>query len=650
MIERTSPRLRDPPPLVFAAAAASLILGMTFIFVRAPHPWGWEGFDHYHEIALELASGRPFPTMEVPWGYAYVLAMFYRLFGDHPWIPLVVQAGLNSTVPVLVFQFARTWLDRSTATLAAVLTGVFSFNTVYASTQSSDAICTFVFMAAIVAFTVARRRESGRWFAVTGLLAGFAPQFRPNLILIPLLLAAFAVWERRDGRRIAHVCVLVACSAAALLPWVVRNYRLTHAVLPTSVHGGVQLWYGTLQVGPYLHSRAYNPRSVFEAPVFEYTSLNAVPIIVEGSVNCPDEALTGIGLTYWSDDDATRHRLDPARRDASRYTFEIPAPSRDVVIYYYFVTDWNGASGRAVRTTPPAGARGPLVYFVSGNHVGDLDIHEDLLDVFDVARLMRHAAWNEPVPFADRLRAAGVTDARGGATRLMTSLLRDDAVEVVSNSEFDAFKAWMTFSDGSTLVVPRAWQGRITDLTITDGIASALMTSRLPLRPLDAAPPSRLSGVDACTQVGDIVVNQVFYRREPHMMRRYSSLAFDNIRRQPLDFALASAYRVVRLFVIGGTADPLTAQQFRQSGPIYAAAKAVSVLFLALFVIGVAFGWTRSRDSILALLLIAYVPATLAPVLTNMRYTVTVQPLMFAFIAAGLMTVARRLRSSPRSA
>ncbi len=26
--------------------------------------------------------------------------------------------------------------------------------------------------------------------------------------------------------------------------------------LPTSTHGGVQLWYGTLQVGPYLESRA----------------------------------------------------------------------------------------------------------------------------------------------------------------------------------------------------------------------------------------------------------------------------------------------------------------------------------------------------------------------------------------------------------
>src|SRR5262245_19591837 len=123
------------PRLVYAACGASLVLGLFFVFVRAPHPWGWEGFDHYHELALELARGHVFPTMEVPWGYAYFLAAFYRAFGDHPWIPLTVQVALNALVPWLVFEFASTWLDRRTAATAALLTGMFSFNTVYASTQ-----------------------------------------------------------------------------------------------------------------------------------------------------------------------------------------------------------------------------------------------------------------------------------------------------------------------------------------------------------------------------------------------------------------------------------------------------------------------------------------------------------------------------------
>jgi hypothetical protein len=70
MIDSTSRGRLEPPPAVYAACAASFTIALVFIFIRAPHPWGWEGFDHYHEIALELARGRPFPTMEVPWGYA----------------------------------------------------------------------------------------------------------------------------------------------------------------------------------------------------------------------------------------------------------------------------------------------------------------------------------------------------------------------------------------------------------------------------------------------------------------------------------------------------------------------------------------------------------------------------------------------------
>ncbi len=144
---------------VGAACLISLAIGLVFLFVRAPHPWGWNGFDHYHELALNIAAGRPFSTLEVPWGYAYFLAAFYRLFGDRPWIPLLVQVVLNATTPLLLFAAARQWTDRATASLAALLVGVFSFNTVYASTQSSDAVCTVLFLTAIIVFLAAARKD-----------------------------------------------------------------------------------------------------------------------------------------------------------------------------------------------------------------------------------------------------------------------------------------------------------------------------------------------------------------------------------------------------------------------------------------------------------------------------------------------------------
>jgi hypothetical protein len=145
-----------------------------------------------------------------------------------------------------------------------------------------------------------------------------------------------------------------------------------------------------------------------------------------------------------------------------------------------------------------------------------------------------------------------------------------------------------------------------------------------------------------------VAINQVFYRKEPHMMSRYMALAIDNIRRDPIGFARASAYRAVRLFFIQGTSDRLTSQQFSRSGRAYAAAEAISLAFLALFGLGVVIAWRRGYQLWLPLLLVAYIPATLAPVLTNMRYTVTVQPLMFIFVAIAIMAIVRHSEHAPR--
>src|SRR5262245_7412103 len=93
--------------MVSVACGASLAIGLFFILVWAPHPWGWGGYDDYHELGLALARGDQFPTMSQPWGYAYFLAAFYRVFGDRPLVPLLAQAALNALMPLLVYLFAR---------------------------------------------------------------------------------------------------------------------------------------------------------------------------------------------------------------------------------------------------------------------------------------------------------------------------------------------------------------------------------------------------------------------------------------------------------------------------------------------------------------------------------------------------------------
>jgi hypothetical protein len=140
------------------------------------------------------------------------------------------------------------------------------------------------------------------------------------------------------------------------------------------------------------------------------------------------------------------------------------------------------------------------------------------------------------------------------------------------------------------------------------------------------------------------VFNGRFYLGEPHMMQRFLALAYDNISRDPMAFVRASLYRALRLFIVRGTDDLATAQQFRWSRLVYAVGTALSVSFLAVFATGVVIAWRRRSPMLAFLVPIVYVPVTICLVLTNMRYTVTVQPLMFAFVA---LAIAALLKLDP---
>src|SRR5262245_41852549 len=195
-------RLLDSPRIPLAAAGVSLLLGLVFVFIWAPHPWGWQGIDQYHELAIGLARGESFNTTDVPWGYAYVVAAFYAIFGPRPLVTVVAQVAANALVPIMIYRLTAPAAGRRTAAVASILTGIFSFNTVYASTQSSDSLCTVLFLASMLAFVKGYSTGRAGPFAVSGVLSGIVAQFRPNLLLLPCLVAvAYVLHLRRNTRR-----------------------------------------------------------------------------------------------------------------------------------------------------------------------------------------------------------------------------------------------------------------------------------------------------------------------------------------------------------------------------------------------------------------------------------------------------------------
>ena len=82
-----------------------------------------------------------------------------------------------------------------------------------------------VLLAALVLLALLAHDRRSMWLAVgTGAVAGLAVLSNARLLLLPLVVAPFAAWRIRPGRRAVAAALLVVVAAAAVVaPWVARN-------------------------------------------------------------------------------------------------------------------------------------------------------------------------------------------------------------------------------------------------------------------------------------------------------------------------------------------------------------------------------------------------------------------------------------------
>ena len=141
------------------------------------------------------------------------------------------------------------------------------------------------------------------------------------------------------------------------------------------------------------------------------------------------------------------------------------------IYYYYFEAAWPSDKGTTVVDTPALGATAPSVYFVSQDHLGDLDSDKDLLDIFDVIRLVGAVEWGElrPLAHAEAIRLRWRRPSRhrirspprGGPSRPISNRATTRPAMLPRPAlNRDVKRATLiTIGDGSSLAVPRTFSG-----------------------------------------------------------------------------------------------------------------------------------------------------------------------------------------------
>jgi tetratricopeptide (TPR) repeat protein len=197
-------------------------------------------------------------------GYAYLLAFLYKIFGYNPFIPGLLQAGLDAGIAVLIYGLAlrtcramsRLWKfaiqdqARGVGVVAALSWGLF----VPAQAYSVILMPTvwFVFAFWLVVWRIVKNdgtptRRECFWL---GLLIGVtAMGIATILILFPLVLAALLLKPKIDRQRrwrtlLLGAGLLLGGVGLGTSPCWIRNYFIARDPVFLSAHSGINFWIG----------------------------------------------------------------------------------------------------------------------------------------------------------------------------------------------------------------------------------------------------------------------------------------------------------------------------------------------------------------------------------------------------------------------
>jgi 4-amino-4-deoxy-L-arabinose transferase-like glycosyltransferase len=156
--------------------------------------------------------------------YAWFLIPLYWIFGRHWWIVGGVQILVAVATAYVVYAIGRRLGGHRIGLIAALATTLHPYliwHDVHVNREILDGL-----LGALACWLtlVAVDRRSWRWAGLLGLDLGVAILGNTRLLFLPAVLAAYVAWRLRPARlAVAAVVAVLAGTAVAVAPWVVRN-------------------------------------------------------------------------------------------------------------------------------------------------------------------------------------------------------------------------------------------------------------------------------------------------------------------------------------------------------------------------------------------------------------------------------------------
>jgi tetratricopeptide (TPR) repeat protein len=219
----------------------------------------------YNDWAIQILHGQftqPLAFYGLP-GYAYFLAGVYKIFGENPFVPGLLQAVLDAATAVLTFSICSEIVSRRGSTsssptaspnlnpriigvMAALGWAFFVPAQAYAIVLMPTAWFIFVFW--LVVWRIVRTESAPRiaeCFSLALVIGITATAVATVLAVAPLVFATVFLKLKRECRRLMiRVAVLILGLVIGTSPCWIHNYLIAHDPVTLSAHSGINFWIG----------------------------------------------------------------------------------------------------------------------------------------------------------------------------------------------------------------------------------------------------------------------------------------------------------------------------------------------------------------------------------------------------------------------
>jgi hypothetical protein len=172
-----------------------------------------------HHGTFGLVPGQPSAYTQPLYGF--FLVPVYWIFGREWWSAGLAQILVATATAFLVYAIGARVLSRRAGVFAAVVSTLNPYLVWHDVHLNREILDQLLAAAIVLCVLVAADRRSVAWSAAAGILSGLAILGNVRLSALPLVLAAYLLV--RTNRRWVVPVALLAATAVAVTPWVVRN-------------------------------------------------------------------------------------------------------------------------------------------------------------------------------------------------------------------------------------------------------------------------------------------------------------------------------------------------------------------------------------------------------------------------------------------